>query len=295
MSQMFDMNTKEKIINSVQETDLIQKISFGELQAWALQFPYVTTFKIWVAEKAVLINHPAQEDFIEQAALISQNRHYLQQKIENRRLQWEMSQNPIPSAVIDESSETRTESILEIPKIEEEVEENELFHAIVQDTSRLQDLEFEATDEEKIDEIIDLPNIDSFENFYNKLDTITDIVPLPEKEPVEIESLDLTGALDVEDEYGFGPGDEDFEGENHELFEDIYESEAEDDSILDLYEAPAPSESGNVISETLAKILEKQGHIEKAEKMYKQLRLLFPEKDAYFAEILQKLNQKKND
>lgn len=44
------------------------------------------------------------------------------------------------------------------------------------------------------------------------------------------------------------------------------------------------TENGNLVSETLAKVLAQQGQYEKAEEMYRRLMLVFPEKSDYFAQ-----------
>ncbi len=51
------------------------------------------------------------------------------------------------------------------------------------------------------------------------------------------------------------------------------------------------AESEEIASETLAKLLEKQGLIDKAIDMYERLKLLFPEKSAYFAEQIKNLKK----
>jgi hypothetical protein len=49
-----------------------------------------------------------------------------------------------------------------------------------------------------------------------------------------------------------------------------------------------------IVSETLAKLLVKQGHVAKAVKVYEKLRLVFPEKSLYFAGLIEKLKQESN-
>ncbi|GAB4494469.1 MAG: hypothetical protein OHK0019_20900 [Saprospiraceae bacterium] len=51
------------------------------------------------------------------------------------------------------------------------------------------------------------------------------------------------------------------------------------------------SENKDVISETLARLLAKQGYRDKAIDMYERLRLTFPEKSAYFAAEIEKLKK----
>jgi hypothetical protein len=50
-------------------------------------------------------------------------------------------------------------------------------------------------------------------------------------------------------------------------------------------------ESGEIASETLALLLEKQGYAEKAIAMYERLRLIFPEKSPFFAEKISNLKR----
>lgn len=55
--------------------------------------------------------------------------------------------------------------------------------------------------------------------------------------------------------------------------------------------AKSVREKPSVATETLAKLLERQGNYEKAIKMYEQLSLLNPEKSRYFAATIEKLKQ----
>ena len=52
------------------------------------------------------------------------------------------------------------------------------------------------------------------------------------------------------------------------------------------------TENGDLVSETLAKVLAKQGQYSKAEEMYRRLMLVFPEKSDYFAQQISNLKSK---
>lgn len=55
--------------------------------------------------------------------------------------------------------------------------------------------------------------------------------------------------------------------------------------------AQSVANTASVATETLAKLLERQGNFEKAIKMYEQLSLLYPEKNRYFAATIEKLKK----
>ena len=57
------------------------------------------------------------------------------------------------------------------------------------------------------------------------------------------------------------------------------------------YEGVAEGEDFDIYTETLAQIYAEQGYYEQAKHIYSQLILAYPEKSAYFAALIQKLNE----
>ena len=68
--------------------------------------------------------------------------------------------------------------------------------------------------------------------------------------------------------------------------------ESEDDAVSQEQVDDSINISGAAVSETLARLLEAQGHQEDAIEMYKKLSLTNPEKSAYFAALIEKLQKR---
>ncbi|MDX9892576.1 MAG: hypothetical protein RBS29_08790 [Bacteroidales bacterium] len=61
------------------------------------------------------------------------------------------------------------------------------------------------------------------------------------------------------------------------------------------YEKETKPEEFELVSETLAMIYADQGYTQKAEKIFKKLALLFPEKNCYFADQIKKIKNKESN
>ena len=77
--------------------------------------------------------------------------------------------------------------------------------------------------------------------------------------------------------------------------QDAYDSVRENDENGTLLKAATPQNAKEacddaLVTETLASIYAQQGHLEQAKEIYSKLILRYPEKNAYFAALIEKLN-----
>ncbi len=119
-----------------------------------------------------------------------------------------------------------------------------------------------------------------------------------EKEWIEIPQYELSIQQEIRQQaIAAPPKEQKTDDQNKKLFEPNFD-EGEVDLFQEIDEAvtKVASESvsfkNDMMTETLAKIYTKQGKTDKALEIYNALRLKFPEKSAYFAALIQKIQNK---
>ncbi len=304
---MSEEELKKMIINQ----SAVDNHSFQEIYSWAEKYPYSTTIKVWLAERAVIENHPDKEKYINQASAQVQNRIIFQQKIEKAKEKQlvanvDKQEAPIPSEANEQHP--LDFSLENLQPIERSVPDAEpVAYSFGEKEEKSEPLTLiESKDEEqKKNEILELTSENETINSEKNEEESNIETPIEDSE--------------TDDEYGFMPDDEDYEGEEKGMddYKEIYEAEIEKvnhsqfTNWLMTLQRPSLSqgEAGikyaaqpqtvsvpkelkrkeTVASETLAILLAKQGHNHDAIEMYEKLKLLFPEKSNYFADKISNL------
>ncbi len=261
--------TQERLLKLLNNPDLLSAISYEEMKTVALSYPYAHNLRYLLALKAHQDNHPDAERALTAAAAYSLDRKQLFHLAAPRQLA------PQPVAVAWE------EAVLELKPIGVVQRELEALapRARVEETVVLATKEAPAAPvpapvpeapvlraEEEKPVAPELPKVTLSQPFAlwmsrfnppvldsgNTTDTTAPTVHQPE-EKTGTESAPVLSA--------------------HQLAE------------------RSVSENKDVISETLARLLAKQGYRDKAINMYQRLCLAFPEKSAFFAAEIEKLKK----
>lgn len=268
--------TQDRFFRMLNDPELLGNISYEELKTLALAYPYAHNLRYLLALKAQKIDHPEAARTLHAAAMYSLDRTQLFVYM-------------APKAIVPQKM-LQKEEVLELKPIETVRQELEALspvprHAIPVETKIEQAIPPESTvsEAEKIpepeivpetkfsqEEIVVVPTpvkkvVEPFDLWVSQfqppvLDFQKPLVPTPEPPPSP-PTPKPTRASTLPPEKG----------------------------IAQQLAERSVSENKDVISETLARLLAKQGYKEKAIVMYERLCLAFPEKSAYFAAEIEKL------
>ena len=257
---------RSKLISYIKHPELLKDLSFEELQSWVAEFPYSQNLRTLLAKKVKDEGlEKKYEHLIHDAALYSSDRPKLYDTI-----------NAVQKEEVEEVAQEEPES--NAPTF---IDRIMTASGVIVTTAEPEELD--AVDHVQQDRPDASAEKISEDNYI-----------MEEKSHSEQNHRILRGQSDVEepeiraDSINESETDQP-ETDNHQqvglssfsqwLLE--LEQQSEEESEYD-------SDEG-VISESLAKILESQGHINKAVKMYKKLSLKYPEKSGYFAAQIEQI------
>lgn len=268
--------TQDRFFRMLNDPELLGNISYEELKTLALAYPYAHNLRYLLALKAQKIDHPEAARTLHAAAMYSLDRTQLFVYM-------------APKAIVPQKM-LQKEEVLELKPIETVRQELEALSPVPRqsmpvETKMEQSIAPEPVvveaDENTEPETVTAPEIIEAEN----------IAPPP---PVKkmVEPFDLWVSQ-------FQPPVLDFQKPPVPTPEPTPSPPTPkptrastlppEKGIAQQLAERSVSENKDVISETLARLLAKQGYKEKAIVMYERLCLAFPEKSAYFAAEIEKL------
>lgn len=265
--------TQDRFFRMLNDPDLLGNISYEELKTLALAYPYAHNLRYLLALKAKKIDHPEAARTLHAAAMYSLDRTqlfvYMAPKaiVPQKMLQKEevLELKPIETVrqELEALSPVQRQAISVETKMEQSIQPEP---PLVETESSLEPEQ--APEPEPVIEAVVVPSptvkkvFEPFDLWVSQfqppvLDLQKPSTPAPEPAPTP----KPTKASTLPPEKG----------------------------IAQQLAERSVSENKDVISETLARLLAKQGYKEKALAMYERLCLAFPEKSAYFAAEIEKL------
>lgn len=274
--------TQERFFRILNDPELLANISYEELKTLALAYPYAHNLRYLLALKAHKIDHPEAARTLHAAAMYSLDRTQLFVFVAPKEIvPIKLMEEEVLELKPIETVRQELEALTPLPRQEVQTEVQKV-HAIPPPQVE------PALKEETREMPEDLPEISESETPPEPPPTVQKPAHEPfaswisRFQPPVLDSLTKTT----------------------EIPEPELEPEPEPDPLPKSNKrSPLPPEKGiaqqlaersvsenkDVISETLARLLAKQGHKEKALAMYQRLCLAFPEKSAYFAAEIEKL------
>ncbi len=272
------------------------QLSYQELKTLALQYPYCANIALLLLKKSRLEELPEAEDNLHKAAALLPDRNFLRQQLQQLDEELLQEEKLLGEGVLELMD---LDSLKETLPRQREGEE-ELIEA------------FAKRETYEIEENPITEQSDDFSEAFAKQGQVAE--GKEEKPKTEEEQLP---ELKPETADATSPPDEPLPTPLNKTFEPVYQK-PQLDAILRkqkrlFAQKPAPTSSRGdwtaldeprrlatesvqkkeqVASETLARLYARQGYIKKALEMYEQLRLLNPQKSAYFAAQMKTLKKK---
>lgn len=270
--------TGEHFINYLEDPNQLALVNYEELRTLALAYPYAHNLRYLLAFKARLEDKPEYPKLLAAAAAYSLDRRRLLALVRTPKV--------VPAPITP-----MREEVLELKPLTDVLQKLEL---------QKQEREVSALAAQAL--------------------TRDHTLPKPEERPATPPpSRPNKEQLPIEDPYAdwlatfrptplVNPDESPSQNQNPKLNAELQETTISTDDVISAPDASAPSRPApapkslaqqlaersvtpneEVVSETLARLLARQGHIDRAIAMYKKLSLQYPEKSATFAALIKAL------
>ncbi|MEI6408777.1 MAG: hypothetical protein WCR52_05305 [Bacteroidota bacterium] len=288
--------TQERFIQLIDNPDLLATISYEELKTLAFAYPYAHNLRYLLALKAEQEQHPDASRNLQTAATYSLDRTRLFMLIVPKRL------TPLRVSLAEK------EEVLELRPIEVVERELEALAPIMREVApkqAVQELELLTPETIAMDapEPIAAPEVEPLPPVSTPVLLEPEpVFTAPVVEAVSMQAPDIQLIVPARARQSFVEWFAQFHppllGEKVIIAPPIKKTPARTivkepvaSGIAQTLAEKSVSENKSVISETLARLLVRQGYKEKAINMYMRLSLAFPEKSAYFAAEIEKLKK----
>ena len=275
--------TQERFFRMLNDPDLLGNISYEELKTLALAYPYAHNLRYLLALKAQKIDHPEAARTLSAAAMYSLDRTQLFVYMAPKVIvpQKMMEKEEVLELKPIETVRQELEALSPVPRQEKQLETKLENAAPVINTEVKKTAETHITDPENKPVLPVVP------------ETVTETEPTPPPPTPKTAPEPFSSWVSRFQPPVLEPGKKVVSAEPTSPPPLPKASKASslppEKGIAQQLAERSVSENKDVISETLARLLVKQGYKEKAIVMYERLCLAFPEKSAYFAAEIEKL------
>lgn len=299
---------KERFSILLQDPSLVTNADIKALNEYRKKYPYFQSLYVVVAKALRDREHPKTDAFIKKAAIYSANRSHLKEIIEGdftfgqkatiAKQETEqkpvVTKEPIKQPIENKEAETKVEKE-SAEKLQEKLEEKKPEKVEAKKVESPKEVQKPVEPKKEKSAVEKTNPAPSQKTDSTKVDD--DLAEI-EATKRRIEAL-LSGQLDTTEQEKRAKPVSTKKKKQIEIIEKFIQNEpqldrdkmAQAESNVDIEDLADKSilKEEAFETETLAKLMAKQGKTKKAEEIYKKLSLKFPEKSAYFASRIEKL------